>query len=177
MKETNTRINMGLEFIGVFFAAMVWYEMIILAIVSLAIVGLMWNENGAIPFIGFMGILFYGWGTNEAFITVSSALDAWLYVAGYIIAGLAWSFFKWGRLVNYYIGYHEHEEDVRYSLKTYSTDKIAYWIIWWPFSILGFVFDDAIAWIIDHFKGVYNMITEKMIGNAISNSKYFFASS
>ncbi len=158
------------EGISLFFALIVWYEIIALAIVSILMVGFMWNEHGAVPFVGLLIIMFYSWTGNGALVEPVSLLDAWLFILGYIVIGLIWSVFKWGRLVKYYINKYEKEADVRSSLSYTSNDKIAFWILWWPFSILGFIFDDAIEWIIEHFKGVYNMITEKMISSAISTN-------
>lgn len=157
-----------IEIVLLFFTAIVWYEIIGLGIISVLMVGLLWEEHASVPFGGLLVLLFYDWETTGAFIEVGSILDAWVYLLVYIAIGLMWSFFKWGRLINRYIVLYDNEEDVRFSLSAFSNDNIAYWVMWWPFSILGFVFDDAIQWIIEHFRGVYNLITDKLINSAIS---------
>ena len=162
---------MGLEFLSAFYASVVWYELIIIAVIFSLSVGFMMNESGTIPFIGVMGLLIYNWTGTGAILTFSSLLNAWVFILVYIIIGLLWSFFKWGRLVKYYIGEHKNEEDVRFSLKNVSNDRIAYWILWWPLSAIGFIFEDAIQWIIEHFKGVYNMITDRLINGAYTVEK------
>jgi len=158
------------EPISLFFAAIVWYEIIAIGIISLLMVGFLWEEHASVPFIGMLALLFYDWGTHGAFVEVGSILDVWIFLIIYIAIGLMWSFFKWGRLIKQYIAKFDNEEDVRYKLSNFSNDRIAYWVLWWPFSIAGFVFDDAIQWIIEHFKGVYNLITDKLINSAISSN-------
>ena len=145
---------MGLEFLAAFYAAVVWYQLIIIAVVLILSIGFIANESGSIPFIGVMGVLMYNWTGAGAVLTFSSMLDGWVFILVYIAIGLIWSFFKWGRLVKYYIGKHKNEDDVRYALKNVSNDKIAYWVLWWPLSVMGFVFEDAIQWLIEHFKGI-----------------------
>ena len=162
---------MGLEPIGIFFAAIVWWEIIALAIVGIVMVGFMWEEHAAVPFVGLLLILFYSWGdTYGPLVEINSLFDVWLFLLIYIAIGLGWSFFKWGRLVSSYIEKYEKEEDVRYYLKQFSYDSIAYWVLWFPFSMIGFVFDDAIQWIISRFRGVYNLITDRMISSAINTN-------
>lgn len=158
------------EPISLFFAAIVWYEIIVIGIISVLMVGFLWEEHAIVPFIGLIAILFYDWGTHGAFVQVGSILDVWVFLLVYISFGLFWSFFKWGRLIKKFIKDYDSEEDVRYRLSNFSNDRIAYWVLWWPFSIAGFVFDDAIQWVIEHFRGVYNMITDKLISSAISSN-------
>ena len=69
------------EGISVFFALIVWYEIIALAIVSILMVGFMWNEHGGAPFAGMLLIMFYNWNGAGAFIQPMSLLDAWFYIS------------------------------------------------------------------------------------------------
>ena len=154
-----------------FFSSIAWWEIIIFIVISISMVALLYEEYASIPIGALLFILFYHWGEVGPFIKFQSVLDAWIYISGYLIIGLIWSFFKWGKLVNYYISKYENEEDVRHSLKIYSYDKIAYWVVWWPFSLFGFLFDDVIQWFISHFKGIYRLISDKMIETAVKDKK------
>jgi hypothetical protein len=159
------------EGISIFFAAIVWWEIIGLIFISFLMIGFMWNEHGGVPFVGLVVLSFYSWTGNGALINPISLMDMWLYIIIYLLIGLLWSaIFKWRGKVKFFINKYENEEDVRYALKHISNDTIIYWVVWWPFSVLGFIFDDVIDWIIEHFKGIYNMITDSLISSAISNN-------
>jgi len=150
-----------------FFAAMVWWEIIIFVGLVVVFSGSLYDKRGSVAFVAAAIILFVDWSGKGAIITFDSALDSWFWIASYFIIGLIWSFFKWGRYVTYVIDRYDNEEDIRYELKRFSNDTIAYWVIWWPFSLIGFIFEDAIDWVIHRFKGVYNLIADKLIDNAL----------
>jgi hypothetical protein len=162
---------MEFAMISSFFAAMVWWEIILFLMLWGVTLGFLFEERGVIPLIGIAIFLFVDWTGNGAIITFGSMLSMWLWLSAYFLIGLGWSFFKWGRLVNETIIEFKNEEDIRFNLKYFSNDTIAYWIIWWPLSVLGFIFDDLINWIITKFRGVYRLITDKMIDNALQNKK------
>ena len=154
-----------------FFAAMVWWEIIIFVGLFMVFSAFVFDERGSIPFIAAAIMLFVDWTGKGPIISFHSTLDSWIWILGYLLIGLIWSFFKWGRYVKYAIDRYDDEEDVRWKLKQFSNDTIAYWIIWWPFSLIGFIFEDAIDWVIHRFKGVYNLIADKMIVSALNSKK------
>ena len=107
----------------------------------------------------------FNWGLTTAQII--------LYACVYLFIGIAWSFFKWLKLVKYrYRQYVKHQNSGGSSYKTIEDfkphvaeekDQLTSWILFWPYSVVRYAFvsllGDAMDQIIKWFTGVYNTIT------------------
>jgi hypothetical protein len=105
-------------------------------------------------------------------------------IVAWILIGLVWSFFKWYiylkdnkkvqeeayalralRFIPSNKGVVEEREPLVYKIPAASDNKerITTWMIYWPFSILGFVLSNPIVrfyrWLYNTFSGVFDKIT------------------
>lgn len=112
----------------------------------------------------------FNWGLTTAQII--------LYACVYLFIGIAWSFFKWLKLVKYkyrkyQLGVDSYNKTPRYSSKpeienfrpkvSQEKDQLTSWIVFWPYSVVRYAFvsflGDIMDQIIKWFTGVYNTIT------------------
>lgn len=104
-----------------------------------------------------------------------------LILLGFIIIGILWSFMRWVKVVKRsHKRYLKHVEDVKGSENPHLISpkkmfqptvdgwkaSIAAWILFWPFSVLRYIFGSAvidfISSCIDKLKGRYDKITERI---------------
>ena len=162
-----------------FFASLVWWE--IIALVALIIgfsIGLFRESSTGTGIIIVIFIAVF-W-SHISFIY--NAVGFWGIVStisGYLMIGGVWSLWKWKDYVKSEIEYVKTQydipivEDFRKEAfnrikRNMDYDIIGFWILMWPFSVTGYLFNDILskfARVI--FGGVYEKITLYLINKSI----------
>lgn len=165
-----------MEALFAFGAALVWWEIILIAILSLSFGWSLLIESATISGIA-LAIFFWVFIGTTGTMTWGGVAIA---LAVYIIIGLAWSIFKWRNFVK-----KKKEEYIircdRYN-RSYDADSlrsdiaaaknhdvIGFWIIAWPFSVIAYLIGDFVADLIkklvNNMGRVYDNITDSIVGN------------
>jgi hypothetical protein len=115
------------------------------------------------------------WGAVRANAMVSA-----VYVGGYVVTGVAWSFVKWFSFLMRFRDVLKDVKDQRsehYRAVTYrgfsltrrpqaaeAKGKITAWMVFWPFSLIGTVLNDPIrrlfAFLFGRFKHLYQRMSD-----------------
>jgi hypothetical protein len=105
--------------------------------------------------------------------------DLVVYTIGYLIVGFFWSFYRYSRFVfkkaEHYSRFSSNPRGLMEDFHpSKMLDTITAWIIIWPFSLIENLCGDIINFVETLvkkvFKGVYNRIYEKAVGN-LANGK------
>jgi len=165
----------GIDVGMAFFAALIWWEIVLFLIVGVGLVFALNEESSGGFFFGFAIMFFMPWtGVGSIWASIS-LIGILYYLVIFLLAGIGWSFFKWRLLVQKEIQVGKDEDLTLEKVKkniSYrkSYDKIIYWILLWPFSALGYLVNDFIydlvKRIVDKIYTVYDRITDKMLGNS-----------
>ncbi len=117
------------------------------------------------------------WGFLKANVLVSA-----LYLGGYVVAGVVWSFVKW---FSFLMRFRDVLKEVKvhgsdhYGARTYrgvslerkpaaaeSKGKITAWMIFWPFSVVGTVLNDPVkrlfTFLFGRFKHLYQRMADRV---------------
>ena len=164
-------IDVGLAF----FAALIWWEIALFAILMIGFGFSLWEESSKGFAVAFMVILFIPWSGAGSLWASLSLIGIIYYLIVFLLAGIGWSFFKWRLLVQKEIEYGKESnltlKKVKRNIQNKKDyDKIVYWILLWPFSALGYFLNDFIydlvKRIVDKIYTVYDRITDRMLGNS-----------
>lgn len=153
---------MELGFIGAFFAALVWWELGLFA-VAILVSGYSLNSEGGTLFAAAVGALvFYFFGVDFSFVNIGI----------YLALGMGWFVFKFRNHVRNVIdeaketgGYTKSE--VKSAIyRNINADVVFFWIIAWPFSIIGFFVNDFAVYIYKRLRVMMGNIVDNMIAAA-----------
>lgn len=169
---------MGIDLAIAFFVGLIWWEYVALFVIVVGF-GASLNENSAVWALVLVGafilIPWTGLGAIFATLTFSGVIG---YGIVFLLIGVLWSVFKWSIFVREKIAYYSKNKNYKYSKEevkekisdSKSNDQIAFWIIMWPFSSLGyfvndFVYDFVIS-IVKRISKVYDRITDGLIDSS-----------
>lgn len=169
-------IDLGLAF----FAGLIWWEIGLFLVLLIGSGIALKEESSAGFFVAFAVIFFMPWSGVGSIWASVSLVGIMYYLILFILAGIGWSFFKWKLFVQKQIEYHK---DRRYGDSAYtkkqikeaiqskkSYDTIIYWILLWPFSVLGYLVNDfvynLVKSIVDKIYTIYDRITDKLLDNS-----------
>jgi len=166
---------LGFDVALAFLVGLVWWEVIIFVAMFVAI-GFSLNYESSIGFVIPIAILgsinWTGAGSAFALLSAMSFIGALWSVAVFIGIGVVWSFFKWRNLVKNIIANTISVKygEIKYKISNEkSYDVIAFWILLWPMSVAGYVFNDLVRdfmkALIDRIYSIYDRITDKMLSN------------
>jgi len=168
---------MGIDLAIAFFVGLIWWEYIVLTAVIVGM-GISLNTNSAIGSLVLIAVAFsIPWsGTGAVFATMTFGSFIG-YAILFLGIGVIWSIYKWQLFVREKIKHYQEDnkeytkEEVKYEInRSKSNDQIAFWIILWPFSSLGylindFIYDIVIA-IVKKITKIYDGITDKLINSS-----------
>lgn len=154
---------MELGFITGFFAALVWWEIGLFAI-ALIVGGFSLNNEGGALFTAAIGVLlFYFFGVDFNLINIGI----------YLAAGMAWFVFKFRNHVRNVIDECKEADseytksDVKYKIfRDIDADVVFFWIVAWPFSLIGFFINDFAVYVYKRLRGMMGNIVDNMIAKA-----------
>jgi len=175
----------GIDLAFAFLAGLIWWELLLIVVVIIGGGIALKNESSLGFFIGFAILLFVPWtGAGSLWAGIDLISFIW-YGVLFIIAGIGWSFFKWKLFVQNIIDRFEsnaknysHQHHTQYTKQNIKEeinnskdyDIIIYWIMLWPFSMIGYFINDfvynLIKGIIDRIYTVYDRITDKLISKS-----------
>jgi len=167
----------GIDLIIAAFAAMVWWQIIALGFLVIACGFSLYEENA----LGILTILAVGivvfWtmiSTSILSLSISGILG---FLVIYLGIGVLWSFLKYRIVVSEIV---ENIKTDKFALKhntlrdltkksvknNVDNNRISFWILCWPFSIIGYIVNDFI----------YNMIKEikKNVLKLINKIKFIY---
>ena len=170
----------GLEIGMAFFAGLIWWEILVFGILVFGIGASLFNESALGFVIGFTILTFVNWsGAGSLWATMSLA-GLLYYGAVFIVIGIGWSLFKWKLIVQKQIEkgkqYNSSKDEVKREINNKKDyDTIVYWILLWPFSLLGYVVNDFIydtmKRLIDKIYTLYDRITDRLLGDYEQDAK------
>jgi len=164
----------GLEVGMAFLTGLIWWELVLFGILVFEIGASLYKESALGFVIGISILTFVNWsgmGSIWATMTLTGLL---YYGVVFIIIGIGWSLFKWKLIVQNEIEkgklYNSPKDEVKREInykKDY--DTIAYWILLWPFSLLGYVVNDficnAMKKLINKINTLYDRITDRLLSD------------
>lgn len=160
------------------FSALSWYYMIGIFIFSLVFIVLAFYEN----FTSTLVVLFLLFGivqyTNLYDFTTIDIISLLYIFIIYILIGIIWSLFKYKfEVSNIVLKIKKRNKDVLANdlkssiLETINyqitKDRISSWIVFFPISIIKFLFEDMVIYVIERMGKVYNKIAEIVIDNEL----------
>ncbi len=153
-----------------FFTALVWWEYAIVVVLVVALIFAEANENSFSFLVGFGLFMFYPWSTTGSLFSNVGITGSLFWLLIYIVIGIIWSRFKWGRLLDklveqknkeYEAQTENHPDDMNYFDREYAKNKeeylkkqiqeekdinrFVYWISSWPISAFVYFFGEMIA--------------------------------
>lgn len=148
--------------------ALSWYYVIGISLLSMLVVVSVLNECvefslGTLLVLG--GVLHY---TGVIDVTQWNLLALVINVSIYLVIGLFWSFFRYRLKAIEIIKDHDFSDKNKaiQSIKNkISKSLISYWILFFPISILKFITEDLIDWLVEQFQGVYTIIAKHTVGS------------
>lgn len=164
--------------IGTFLAGMATaYLLTWPAFVVLCLLGILFEHNGRRGWAVFTGLVTLA--VSYFFFAVPLTVLAY-YVGAYAVAGLVWSFWRYGRYVKASVerikadSYIKDTEYARYAAElapSKNVDTITAWVIIWPFSVVENLTGDIISvaqyMVTNAFKSVYNSIYNRMVSDLV----------
>ena len=167
---------MGIEVGIAFFAGMLWWQFIVMGILGIGFVASLVNESSVI--FGITLAVFMGFFWNVLGLGTLSVSSVLIFLVVYIGFGLLWSLYKWRLFVlekkeeyinnrqNYtYPKDYTNQDIIDYVSRSKDTDQILFWVVLFPFSMLGYFINDFILDIIKKMTKVYDKITENIINS------------
>lgn len=152
--------------------ALSWYYILGISIIGIFFLSALFNECvelslGALILL--LGIMQYN---NIIHIETWNLLGITVNLIIYLIVGLAWSFFKYRRKTIEILNDTDTKTKTKQDLinivkRNISKSMIVYWIIFFPISILKFLTQDLVDWIVEQFHGVYNYIARYTVESHI----------
>lgn len=173
----------GFDIVLAFLAGMIWYELVFFGVLLIGCGFSLKFESSLgfiIPLAILLGVNWTGSGSAIALLSTMPFLSILWIALMFIIIGVIWSFFKWRNLVKEVIDYSKNcsIEAVKERISNKKNyDVVAFWIILWPFSVLGYIINDFVYDIvtkfIDKIYSIYDRITDKMLLNSglVSNKE------
>lgn len=160
------------------FTALAWYYMIGIMIIGIWFLGAVFSESLEFSLLSLA--LFIGLGHLSGWfdITTIDLINTFYIVVVYLIIGILWSFFKYKHEVHAIIEYIktgfankkdfdlkiEVKKEIDYQIKK---SRIYQWIMFFPASMLKFVFGDMVEYIIKRLGKVYDKIAEYVINSEL----------
>ena len=136
-----------------------WWWIAAIIIFSIASFGCLLAEEGTYStlfLITLVGILIYCTPDVFVFITTSPGLFA-LYVVLYISIGFIWSFFRWYKFL-----LQEKARGAKSVIAKYYKSDFAFWITYWPISVLKYLIGDFIYDLFSRFWGIFGKTYQKI---------------
>lgn len=157
---------------GVF--ALVWWEIALtIAILVFALIALFY-ENAILGslFIGALIIAFAKTGVLVVDFSGFSILTALYYTIAYLVVGIMWSLFKYKkRAEEIAIEYKNKNstkeyilEKIRYNIRNHD---IAFWIVYFPISIIKFLLEDFVDYLIEQLGFIYKRIARAVVDRLV----------
>lgn len=159
------------------FALLWWQIAIVFAIFSMCIISLFneCTEVGTVFLIGVIGVLLY---FNIINIDGLSIISLLIYVLGYTSIGCVWSLFKYKQEATK-IAEHNLKEypgrtpeqtlnDIKHAI---GNSRIAFWIVYFPISIIKFCLSDFVDYVISKLGVVYKSIAKTVVGTVYKDFK------
>jgi hypothetical protein len=165
---------MDLGIITGFVLGLVWWQMGLFVVL---VIGCIWSLSleSAFVFISTLAFLVgIPWAGASSFIATLTFSGVVWYTVSFIGIGLMWSFFKWRLfvidMIKKYDNYNKEKlKDKIQSEKDY--DVIVFWILAWPFSMLGYLVNDFIIdltrKLVDKIYTVYDKITDSLLDGRV----------
>jgi hypothetical protein len=158
------------------FSALAWYYMIGIIVIGIWFLGAIFSESLEFSLLSLA--LFIGLGHISGWydLTTIDLINTFYIVVVYLIIGVLWSFFKYKHEVKLIIEYikidnrkginlkDEAKKEINYQLKK---SRIYQWIMFFPASMLKFVFGDMVEYIIKRLGKVYDKIAEYVINSEL----------
>lgn len=174
------------ESLGLFavaFTALSWYWMVGIFVFGLWFVVAAFDEQlggAAIMFALFLGLTQFS-GLYD--LSTIDFISAFYTIVIYLAVGCVWSLFKYkitakkiaDEYIEDYKKYRYTPEQLKENIllriesRIYKS-KISCWIVFFPFSILNFMFGDFVEYIVSKLGRVYRKIAEYVTESVISNS-------
>ena len=148
------------------FAGFIWWELVIVAMITIGILVSMAEESGLWITGLLVALVFMLTGFND--ISIGEML---VRTSIYVALGVAWALFKWRQFViretdRYGSNPNNKLEDIIDTINSKrSLDKIYYWIVAWPFSIFGYVFNDMIMELVKKLGKTFDTMTKNIVTN------------
>jgi len=175
----------GIDLLMAFFAGLIWWQIIALIVLIISCGFALYDENALSMILTLIvGIVIF-WSMIVSSLTVLSFSSILGFVVVYFGFGVVWSFLKFRIEVSKIIEYIKNDP---YMLKNYTlkeatkirikdnikNNRIAFWIMFWPFSVTGYFLDDFIYNLFENIekivikfvkriKSVYDRIADSMI--------------
>lgn len=140
-----------------FIFGLAWWNILLIASTAIIFILCVFNEiiEGAIFFaIASVATLFFFGVIDYSSISILSTLK---YSAIYLLIGIIWSLIKYKIEVDKIIQDHS-SPTLNYIKSRLSIDKISFWIIFFPVSVIKFLTEDLVDYIILKLTSVYDLI-------------------
>ena len=189
-----------MEVLGIFTALAVlsWYWLSGLVILFIVLSLAAYKESLIVSLFSLTGLLLIAYFSGVVDFSAISFLDIVIYGVGYIIIGLIWSLFKYKMEVKSIVERTRKrhtivegplkgsgplgdsskitlellkeriKENIEYNIPK---DRISLWVVFFPYSIIKFVFGDFIEYIISKMGKIYQKIQDHVINSELKNKK------
>lgn len=161
---------------GVF--ALVWWQTVLVIAIFTACVISLFDERtevGTVFLIGVICVLLY---FNIINIDGLSIISLLIYVFGYISIGCVWSLFKYKQEATTIAERNLKEypsktpEQTLYDInRSIENSKIAFWIIYFPISMIKFCLSDVVDYIISKLGVIHKSIAKAVVGTVYKDFK------
>ena len=166
-----------MEFLLGLYAGMVWYELVFVGIFLFGAGFSIKEENGIVfTLLTAFGIIYLQ-------PTMEQIENYWMYIPMYLLVGFGWSLFKHSIVVSQCVQYvtkkwesiHKYDNDIEEKnsrimneIKEEIEDNSniqtrSYWVVLFPFSMIGFLLGDLLTDIINRLGFIYDRISTYII--------------
>ena len=142
----------------------------LITLISIVFIACIENDKYTFPTILFLVFGLIYWKPVSSFHMDWRAIS--LGVLIYLVAGVAWSIFRWFRYVKTNVAeYNEspsesHYADLKWKIDAHhNKSRITAWIAYWPWSLVWNIIGDVCVTIYEHLQGVYQNISHKALKN------------
>lgn len=161
---------------GVAFMLLPWYFILVGSLLVIASLFFMFSEESTIG--SFITIVFiYIFLTQFNIVNSPDLYSILLFILAYAVIGILWSFFmyayeirKEAKLLSRYPD-HTKEDILKNVKREVSKDRIHFWILFFPVSILKFLLGDFVNSLIEKMSTIYNYIANKVVESVLEKRK------
>lgn len=168
----------GIVLLASAFSALAWYYMIGIMVIGIWFLTSVFSECFEFSLLSLGLLIGLGHISGWYDLTTINLISAFYIIIVYLVIGVLWSFFKYKNKVSEIIEevkidyYNRKDIDLKAKIRKeidyqIKKSRIYQWIMFFPASMLKFVFGDMVEYIIRRLGKVYDKIAEYVINSEL----------